>query len=253
MKKIVCSLLVVLMMLGALALVVGAQDTEDVSLPPAQQEADTEDDAALPSTEQIAEDTENVIAPIDYSAIAKQFISYIQSEAAPEELIDSIIAMGDEMSEMKENGYTFKERLLQLVSSENVLKTAAALFMLIGAILFFIIRKKLKNSGYDIEDTLLEARAANATLQKEKEEREKDSKEIKACRAEIAELKGLLEDILSGVKKVGNGSVGVAKMVKDVFLNSRTLDAEGKSLMTRNFLEAIGDLNGGQDEKRDEV
>jgi hypothetical protein len=30
-------------------------------------------------------------------------------------------------------------------------------------------------------------------------------------------------------------------MVKDVFLNSRTIDASGKSLLVHNYLEALGE------------
>ena len=235
MKKIVFVLLVVLM-ISVLALTVGAEEVGESSV---EQEGMAVEQSA--STD------------FDYSAIAKQFASYIQSEDAPEELIDSIIAIGEEMKEQKGREYTLRERVLQLVSSENVLKTVAALFMIIGSVLFFLIRQKMKNSGYDIEDTLLETKAVREALEKEKEARESGEEELKACRAELSELKTLLQNISQNVQKVGNGSIGVARMVKDVFLNSRTLDADGKSLMTHNFIEAVGELNGGQNEQQREV
>ncbi|MBQ8345045.1 MAG: hypothetical protein IJY42_02130, partial [Clostridia bacterium] len=40
------------------------------------------------------------------------------------------------------------------------------------------------------------------------------------------------------LKTARDCSVGVANMVKDVFLNSRSLDHAGKDLMIRNYLNA---------------
>jgi hypothetical protein len=40
---------------------------------------------------------------------------------------------------------------------------------------------------------------------------------------------------------VSHATTAVAKMVKDVFLNSKTIDASGKALLVHNYIEAIGD------------
>ncbi len=201
--------------------------------------------------------SEQTVGGIDYALLAKQFVSYIQSGQAPEELVDSVIAMGEQLEQMKEDGYTLQERLLQLVSPENLLTTATAAFLIVGAIVLFILRIKQKNNELDIGDIL----AAVAAIQKNQESESKDATtRQEASQQAQEEMVALLKRVLASVKqnanaaeRAGNGSAAVAKMVKDVFLNSRTIDADGKQLMIRNYIEATGELNGGEDERQDET
>lgn len=234
MKKIICLFLVVLF---ALLLTVSTGAQAEIELPVDQ------------ATEIAAEISEE----IDYAAIAKQVVSYIQSGDAPQELIDALITMGEEMQTMKEDGYTFKERVLQLITSENILATATAFFLIVGAILLFLAKKYLRNSAYDSEDALAEVRSLKSELKDERERRERAEEKAKEKDAKIDQVLDLARQILSGVQNTGKGSIAVAKMTKDVFLNSRTIDAEGKALLTHNFLEAMEELNGGNDEKQDEI
>ena len=208
-------------------------------------------------TESDAGSSEQATIGIDYALLAKQFVSYIQSGQAPEELVDSVIAMGEQMQQMKEDGYTLQERLLQLISPENLLTTATAAFLMVGAIVLFILRIKQKNNELDIGDIL----AAVSAIQKKQEGESKDAAtRQEASQQSQKEMLSLLQDILKRIeqnekeaKRAGNGSAAVAKMVKDVFLNSRTIDADGKQLMIRNYIEATGELNGGENEQQNET
>ena len=211
-------------------------------------------------TEYTASDGESTERPptsIDYALLAKQLVTYIQSGEAPEELIDSVIAMGEQMQQMKEDGYTLQERLLQLISPENLLTTATAAFLIVGAIVLFILRKRQKDNELDIGDIL----SAVAAIQKKQEgESEDATTRSNASKQSQEEMIALLKQVLISVEqnanaaeRAGNGSAAVAKMVKDVFLNSRTIDADGKQLMVRNYNEAVGKLSGGNDEQQNEA
>lgn len=180
----------------------------------------------------------------DYSEVAKQFIGYIQSGEAPQELIDSIIVMGEEMQEMKEQGYTLQERLLQLISPDHILTTVGAVFLVVAGVVLFWVRGRLKSNGLDIEDTLAEVQELKKKLESKEAEQEKTEAVRAADREQLSRIETMLGKVLASSQNAGRGSTAVAKMVKDVFLNSRTIDADGKALLTHNYLEATGELNG---------
>ena len=52
---------------------------------------------------------------------------------------------------------------------------------------------------------------------------------------------------------VTKASQAVAKMVKDVFINSKTIDANAKSLLIHNYLEAVEALEVIADEQQAEI
>ena len=200
-------------------------------------------------TEYTASDGESTERPptsIDYALLAKQLVTYIQSGEAPEELIDSVIAMGEQMQQMKEDGYTLQERLLQLISPENLLTTATAAFLIVGAIVLFILRKRQKDNELDIGDIL----SAVAAIQTKQGTDSETSEEMLSL---LKKMQRELEKNSKAAARAGSGSAAVAKMVKDVFLNSRTIDADGKQLMVRNYNEAVGKLSGGNDEQQNEA
>lgn len=228
MKKFFCVFLV-FMLVFALAILTSA---ESVATTTAGEGADSTD--AVQSEK------------VDYGALARQFAEYIQSGEAPEELVDSMIAMGEEMKQMKEEGYTLKERLLQLVSPEHILTTATAFALVVCGIVMLILKKKQRNSELDI-NAICQSIAAILVNQENAakesaEQKKKDASELEECRKQIEGIKGSVEHL-------GDGSLAVAKMVKDVFLSSRTLDADGKQLMVKNFNEATKLLNGGKDDQ----
>ena len=192
------------------------------------------------------ESSERPSASIDYALLAKQLVTYIQSGEAPEELIDSVIAMGEQMQQMKEDGYTLQERLLQLISPENLLTTVTAAFLIVGAIVLFILRKRQKDNELDIGDIL----SAVAAIQTKQGTDSETSEEMLSL---LKKMQQELEKNSKAAARAGSGSAAVAKMVKDVFLNSRTIDADGKQLMVRNYNEAVGKLSGGNDEQQNEA
>ena len=76
---------------------------------------------------------------------AEQFVKYIFSgEEGSEELMSKIIEMGDQYLKSKEQGYTFKERMLQLFTAENIVVISASAFIVICGVGFFIIEAKRK-------------------------------------------------------------------------------------------------------------
>ena len=88
-----------------------------------------------------------------------------------------------------------------------------------------------------------------------KEAYDRDAEENAALAAELTALKeeqgaihALLEKLCESsalgteaMKRTRDCSLGVANMVKDVFLNAKTLDHAGKDLMIRNYLAATGE------------
>ena len=135
MKKILCVLLAVLLVLAS---VLAVSATAEV-------EAPQEGDGPSIDWETVIDEEKTDHSEVDYVLLARQFAAYIQSGEAPEELINSFITMGEEMQQMKEDGYTLKERLLQLIAPENLLTTCTALFLIVGAIILFVLKKKQMN------------------------------------------------------------------------------------------------------------
>ena len=248
MKKIIFALFCILL-LCSLVLCVAAEDAATGSVEDGQNEEEVTAEESTTSEGNVSD----VEGKIDYSEIAGQFFAYIQSGEAPEELLDAMILMGEQMQEMKEEGYTLKDRLLQLLSKENILTIASAAFMLIGGIFWFILRCKLKNIGYDSEDSLKFVKELNEAFSKEKEARENAEKKNEEYAAAMRRIEEKINSLDQSTQRAAKGALAVASMTKDVFLNSRTIDAEGKNLLTHNYVEAVGLLKGANDEQQSEV
>ena len=268
MKKIIfIPLLVAAVLLGSLAIY--AEETDVVidteAVVDTEAVADTEetvDTEAVVDTEPAVDgeevvetepvvDTEAVVdtAPtteIDFEEYAEKFVDYIFSGASGStELMDKIIAIGNQYQEAKEQGYTFKERLTQLLTPDNLMATVAAAFLFIIGIAFFIFRhtqnKTSRNTAYEIN-----------SLKKMYEEEVETNKElrehIRTQSETIADLKntvgGLSEksDLTKNdMSHINNLAMGVATMVKDVFMNSKTIDSSGKNLLLHDYMQALGE------------
>lgn len=199
--------------------------------------ADSSDTTIEPTVEEINE--------TDYSTYIRYFLEYIKSGDAPQELVNAFITMGEEMKKMETEGYTFWERLAQLITPENILTFATALCLIIVSVVFLVWRRKNKSTELDINDILL---LLDSISKKQTSNDEAKIGELK----EISEMKNNVARVLNMASLAANGSLAVAKMMKDVFLCSRTLDADGKALVIRNYVEAVEGLTGGNDEQSNE-
>lgn len=177
---------------------------------------------------------------------ANQFVAYIFSGTEnADEIMDKIIAMGEQYKQYKEDGYTFEERLEQMVTTENIVALASAGFLVVCGIAFFVIEDKRK------KDRKATAHYV-AVLQEKYAEEVESNKAVKEALANqtevVAEMRKILEALIAdadsnklNLDSATRSSKAVAKMVKDVFLCSKTIDASGKELLTRNYLEAMED------------
>ena len=183
----------------------------------------------------------------------QQFIDYVFSGAqGSTELIDKIIAMGEQFAEQKEAGYTFKERINQLITPDNMITTVSAAFLLVCGIALFIFKRWQKRSNIALHKDVTYLREK---YDEEALENKKLKEEVIAQSNEIKELKELIMGLCersdlrkTDMKHVSHTAAAVAKMVKDVFLNSKTIDASGKALLVHNYMEAIG----GEESEKDE-
>lgn len=179
---------------------------------------------------------------------AEQFFDYVMGS---DEMIDRFIAMGDQYRAAKEEGYTFKERILQLLTPENLIVTVAAAFMIACGVALFLFRRSFnKNSGIanaailSLKKQFSEERSENKLL---RETVEKQNETIKALSEKLDTVTGAAENAKKGVERVGNVSMAVATMIKDVFMNSRTIDSSGKNLLLHEFNEALNCLESLSD------
>lgn len=210
----------------------------------------TEDTDVTEIETQASEQTEITVNDEKY---AQQFIDYVFSGAqGSTELIDKIIAMGEQFAEQKEAGYTFKERINQLITPDNMITTVSAAFLLVCGIALFIFKRWQKRSNIALHKDVTYLREK---YDEEALENKKLKEEVIAQSNEIKELKELITSLCerSDLRKtdmdhVSHTATAVAKMVKDVFLNSKTIDASGKALLVHNYMEAIG----GEESEKDE-
>jgi cell division protein FtsB len=224
------------------ATVVNASETDEVTETVTDEivAVDTVAETEVPLVEQMPSEK------IDNEKYAQQFIDYVFSGAAGStELMDKIIAMGEQFSEQKEAGYTFKERINQLITPENMITTISAAFLLICGIGMFIFKRWQKRSNIALHKDVEYLRNK---YDKETEENHKLREEVEELRSETKELHELIQSLCersdlskSDMEHISHTATAVAKMVKDVFLNSRTIDASGKSLLVHNYLEALGE------------
>jgi hypothetical protein len=231
MKKIFVSVLMVIMIL-CFSVFVFAEDTE---LP-------TEDTELTETAETYIEtdtatDTAAPVIKGEGGSISDQLSSYLSKDGATV-LIDEIIAMGKQLEELEAQGYTFKERLVQLITPENIVTTAAAAFFIVGGLVLLFTRKRQMNTVDSLNESYLIESDENQKLR----EKVKDmSLELTQLRQEVSELRANNTDNSKQMKEIASSSKAVADMVKDVFLCSKTLNAEGKSLVVTNYLKAYGE------------
>ena len=181
----------------------------------------------------------------DKNEAARQFVQYIFSgEEGSEELMNKIIEMGDQYMLSKEQGYTLKERLLQMLTTENLVVLSASVFLVVCGVAFFVIEAKRKK---DRKATV----AYISRLEKKYKEEVASNTDMRNAILEqsilISDMAGRLGALCEVSEKnkldldnVTKANQAVAKMVKDVFLNSKTIDANAKSLLVHNYLEAVG-------------
>lgn len=198
---------------------------------------------------------------------AEAFVEYLFSGAeGSQELMDKIIAMGEQYKTSKEEGYTFKERMVQMLTTENIVTLSSAAFLIVCGIAFFAIEAKRKKDRKAIGSYI-------ARLDKKYSEEVASNSETKAAMlsfnddvkaalgAQDLEIRAMKEQLLQLCKdsntnkldldKTTRANQAVAKMVKDVFLNSKTIDANAKSLLVRNYLDAV-ECNDGVRTDEDE-
>ncbi len=212
-------------------------------------------DADSKITEQILTETQTTseeTAPVETAPeetkstdeYAKTFVDYIFSGGAgSEELMDKIIAMGEQYQASKEAGYTFEERIAQMITTENITTLAAAGFLVICGIAFFVIEQKQKKDRHKIYSYVSELEqkysAEIESNTKLKDDIEKQRESIEEMKAILTALRDNSINSKDDMNKVAHANVAVAKMVKDVFLNSKTLDASAKALMVHNYMEVV--------------
>lgn len=191
-------------------------------------------------------ETETVtLTDIENEKYAQQFINYVFSGAeGSQELMDKIIAMGEQFAEQKEAGYTFKERIEQLVTPDNMITSISALFLVICGIAVFVFKNWQKRSSLALHKDIS---ILKDKYDDERKENEKLREDVTMQTKEIEELKSLIVGLCerSDISKtdmdhVSHTATAVARMVKDVFLNSKTIDASGKALLVHNYMDAIG-------------
>lgn len=169
----------------------------------------------------------------------------VSADSFGSDTVDKLILLGERFAHMKEEGYTLEERLRQLITPENLLTTASAIVLVLSTVLLFIMKSRQRAA------TLRTARSMEALKEaydREAEENEALGAELTALREEQEAIHVLLMELCQStslghkdMKKTRDCALGVANMVKDVFLNARTLDHAGKDLMIRNYLAATGE------------
>ena len=190
--------------------------------------------------------------PIDLEEYADQFVQYIYSgSSGSNDLMEKIIAMGEQYQTAKAEGYTFKERLVQLLTPENVVTTAAAAFLFICGVAFFIFRRKqkrdvtvLRSDISTLKQKYIEETETNRILRETVENQSTEIGNMKEILLSLAERSDISKQELAHVEHTAEA---VARMVKDVFLNSKTIDASGKALVVHNYMDALGKDEKGKE------
>lgn len=166
------------------------------------------------------------------------------------ETLDKIIALGQELKELKEGDYTFEERMLQLIDSENLSGTLGTIATVVVSIALFIFRSIMKkdtaiNMGKIavVEDDVLNLDDTVKKLtEKNKELEETVKKLVEVIESNTIKLEQINIDttenkLISDTAKAA--TIATAKMVSDAFSHSRTIDAATKALITYDYLEVL--------------
>lgn len=173
------------------------------------------------------------------------FLSAIDNEA-----IDKIIALGKELKELKESDYTFEERMLQLINSENLSSTIGTIATVVASIAIFIFRSIQKR------DSLLNAakiKGLEGMVTDLEDLAELEKNEIVKLKEDIKTLIDAISTNTEVLNKINidttenrhntdvakTATIATAKMVSDAFGHSRTIDAPTKALITYDYLEVL--------------
>jgi hypothetical protein len=242
MKKITLS--IALFIIISLLLVVGV----------AADDAATEAIVTEPIVETV-EETSPIVSEeesIDTEELTEQFFKYIMSgEEGAAEVMDKIILLGEQYKAAKEEGYTFKDRMVQMFTTENLVTVSAAGFLVICGIAFFVIEAKRK------KDRIATGTYIARLEQKYNKEVESNLEMKKAIDAQALEIQSMKESLDQLCKDSADNHLdletetrciqAVATMIKDVFLNSKTIDANAKSLLIHNYLTAVDPDKEGEE------
>ena len=237
MKKLICAFFATIIVC---ILTISAVATEDI--PETNVEAtETMGELVSDTTEQ-GDRSENEMPTLNESVPAETAAAEISVEL-DEAMIDKFITLAEELRLLKESDLGLKERLIQLVNSENLSSTLGTIMSVICGFAIFIFRsiqKKDSNSNYvqiaSMKKELAEERELNKTL-----------------RADVDRLIGVIKensDILSKinidttenrelVEIAKTATVATAKMVSDAFGHSRTIDSATKELLTHDYLAVL--------------
>lgn len=256
MKKIVfISLIIAALLCGSVVVLADEPVIETEAVTVETEAVETE---AVVESQPVGE-TE-VITPsndVDFEDYAEKFVDYIFSGASgSSEIMDKIIAMGNQYLEAKEQGYTFEERMAQLLTPDNIMATAAAAFLVIIGIAFFIFKH---GQNKTTRLNLTEISRLRELYENEVESNADLREHIKAQNETIAELKGLVTGLSdkSDVTKTDMGhvnklAIATAEMVKDAFMNSKTIDSSTKNLLMHDYTKALeesekfGEVSGNE-------
>lgn len=243
MKKIVfISLIIVALLCGSIAVFADEVVTETETAVVDDKVVETE---SVVVTEPVAE-SESVIPTedIDFEKYAETFVDYIFSGAAgSSEIMDKIIAMGNQYLEAKEQGYTFEERMAQLLTPDNIMATAAAAFLVVIGIAFFIFKHgqnkttRLNLSEISRLRELYENEVeSNADLREHIKEQNETISELKGILTGLSDKSDVTKTDMSHVNKL---AIATAEMVKDAFMNSKTIDSSTKNLLMHDYTKAL--------------
>ena len=226
MKKIIIALMTVAIICFSFVTIAAAEDTEL-----------TESDVIEAEDIVSGEETGDIESTLEES--------FLNSEA-----IDKIIALGQELKELKESDYTFEERILQLVNSENLSSTIGTLMTVIASIAIFVFRS-IQKKDYTLNSTKITEMEKQILdladeVNAEKTENVALRNTVSALVDVITNNTTVLEKInidteenrhIADVAKIA--TIATAKMVSDAFGRSRTIDAATKELITRDYLEVL--------------
>lgn len=206
------------------------------------------EDVAIEEDIVVDETVDEVTPPTDGDAEATPDTDII--EGLNNETLDKIIALGQELKELKEGEYTFEERMLQLINSENLSGTLGTVATVVVSIAVFIFRSIMKrdtaiNMGKIavVEDDVLNLDETVKNLtEKNKKLEETVAKLVEVIESNTIKLEKINVDttenkLISDTAKAA--TIATAKMVSDAFSHSRTIDAATKALITYDYLEVL--------------
>lgn len=232
----------------SLMLILGISATEATSetLPEVTTEATTE--VTVPKTTAEAVEETPVVSPeaekIKGEDLTEQFLRYIMSgEEGASEVMDKMILLAEQYKAAKEEGYSFKDRMVQMLTTENLVTLSAAGFLVICGIAFFVIEAKRKKdrltTGAYIARLEQKYEIEVASNLEMKEAIESQALEIQSMKESLEKLCKDSADNHLDLETETRSIQAVATMIKDVFLNSKTIDANAKSLLIHNYMSAV--------------